>query len=103
MKASELVDTWVTRWSKRVGLVLVGWMLANVYHGTQNLEKQAAKLPVVQQQAAVVQKEAACEHNRANKTASIAGQAILSANVDNVPMPQFKDLPTDNCPHPASK
>lgn len=95
-KVSEQVDSGVTRWSKRLGLVLFGWMLANVYHGTQNLEVQAAKV-------AVTQTEAKCEHRRADKATNVAGQAILSANVDEVAPPKFKDLPVDNCQHDAAK
>lgn len=102
-KVSEQVDTWVTRWSKRGALIIVGWVLANVVYGTQTLETKAAKVDVVQKQDAVVQKEAACEHQLAKKATAVAGQAIVSANVDNVPTPQLKDIPVDNCPHLTPK
>lgn len=41
-----------------------------------------------------------CEDARATKASSVAGQAILSANIDAIQTPKFGDIPVDNCPHP---
>jgi hypothetical protein len=45
-----------------------------------------------------ISQELGCEHSRADKTAKVAKQAIVSAYSDNVPIPDAKAIPKD-CPH----
>ena len=72
---------------------VIGWMANASYYNIQHLWQQNSQLT-----AAVH-----CEDRRADKASKVAGQAILSANIDAVPTPHFKDLPLDNCPHPPTK
>ncbi len=103
-RASENLDSHVTLWSKRFGLVIFGWLLSSAYHDNLHLDQDAKTLQVVERaQIPALTAQAHCEHTRADKTAAVAGKAIIGANVDNAPIPQFRDIPTDNCPHPAGK
>jgi hypothetical protein len=45
-----------------------------------------------------ISQELGCEHVRADKTAKVAKQAIVSAYSDNVPIPDPKLIPKE-CPH----
>ena len=89
---SEKLDTGVTRWSKIIGLILVGWFASSAYHGTLEGAKAVKAVPVLQA-------EAGCEHLLARKATAVAKQAIVSANSDSVPTPAPNAVPTDKCPH----
>lgn len=90
-----------------LALVIMGFVsgygVGNGHTTTGAVEHISDQLGQTEHKAAVVETEAQCEHRRADKATAVAGNAILSANVDNVPTPKFKDLPTDNCPHIAAK
>lgn len=101
---SQRVDTAVTVWSKRMGLILLGWMAGSAYHGTSVLTQKAVTLQHVQAiDIPKLKAQAHCEDARADKSAAVAGQAILGATVEDAPVPKFRDIPEDNCPHPAGK
>lgn len=90
------VDCWVTIWSKRLGLVLLGWFLSSSYHGTLTASRAVKAVPVLQA-------EAGCEHWRADKSADVAKKAITAANDISAPVPSENAIPKD-CPHqPTSK
>lgn len=98
---SERVDAAVTRWSKIGGLILLGWMGGSSYHSTATLTQKAVRLETVQRVDIPKLKAAVkCEDRRADKSAAVAGQAILGATIDSAPVPKFKDIPNDNCQHP---
>jgi hypothetical protein len=101
---AERMDAHITVWSKRGGLILLGWFASSAYHGTMDLNQKARTLQHVQQvDIPKLKKAVHCEDARANKSAAVAGQAILGANIDSVPVPKFRDIPADNCPHVAIK
>ena len=78
---------------------LAGYAVGNGHTTSGAIDHISDQLGQTEHKAAIVQKDASCEHNRANKIASVAGQAILSNSVEAVPTPQFKDIPVDTCPH----
>lgn len=101
---SEKVDNAVTVWSKRLGLIILGWMAGSTYHGTATLTQKAATLQHVQTvEIPKLAAQAHCEDARADKATTVAGTAILSASVDNIATPKFRDLPADNCVHAVKK
>lgn len=87
------VDSAITIWSKRFGLILLGWFLSSGYHGTLYASKAVKAVPVLEAAAG-------CEHYRAGKATATAKQAIVAANSDSIPIPSTSALPKDNCPHP---
>lgn len=90
------------KWTKRLSLVLAGWIACSAYYGTLHLKKSEAKLQTVQAvDIPKLKKAINCEDARADKASSIAKQAIASQYVDSVPIPDAKAIPKD-CPHPAS-
>lgn len=99
---AEHMDARITLWSKRGALVLLGWFASSAYHGTMELNQKARTLQH-REQVDIPKLKAArdCEDRRANKSAAVAGQAILGASIDSAPVPQFQDIPNDNCPHVA--
>lgn len=88
------VDSAITIWSKRFGLVLLGWFLSSAYHGTLYASKAIRAVPALEAAAG-------CEHYRAGKATETARQAIVAANSESIPVPSASALPKDNCPHPA--
>lgn len=101
---ADKVDDQITVWSKRFALVLIGWFAHSASIGSLTLHQHEKQLVQIQKVELPKLKAAVhCEDKRADKAAAVAGQAILSANVEAVPTPKFSDLPTDNCPHPAGK
>lgn len=89
---AEQVDGRITVWSKRIGLILLGWFASSAYHGTLTAKKAEIALPAIQA-------EAGCERWRAGKAISVAKQAIKGANSDTAPIPDIKAIPKD-CAHP---
>lgn len=88
----DLVDHGITKWSKVVGLVLLGWFASSAYHGTLVGEKAKRAVPVLQA-------EAGCEHWRADVAKDVAKKAITAANEFTGDAPSVKAIPRD-CPHP---
>lgn len=88
---AEKIDCWTTVWSKRAGLVLLGWFLSSAVHGTLSADRAVKAVPVLEAAAG-------CEHHRGDKAVAVAKQAITSANSDVVPTPPTQAIPTDNCP-----
>lgn len=98
------VEDFVTIWSKRAGLVLLGWFLSSAYHGTMDLDRKAAVLEHVQKVDIPKLKTALhCEDSRGDKASAVARKAILGATVDTAPIPSSQEIPADNCPHPVGK
>lgn len=101
---AEMVDNQISVWSKRIGLVLLGWFASSAYHGTLSLNQKAETLQHVQAVDIPKLKTAVhCESARADTTAKVAKTAIVSANSGTVPVPPPSAVPVDNCPHPAGK
>ena len=67
------------------------------------LNQRRAPCSTSRQWKSEAEKAVHCEDARANKSAAVAGQAILGANIDSVPVPKFRDIPSDDCPHVAIK
>lgn len=102
--SARTVDDAITVWSKRIGLILLGWFGSSTYHGTLNLHREEHVLQHVQAVDIPKLKAAVkCEDRRADKASSVAGSAILAANIEGREAPKFKDIPSDNCQHPAGK
>lgn len=79
----EKVDVGATVWSKRLGLILLGWFASSAYHGTLEAAKVEKALPAIQA-------EAGCEHWRASVAAKLAlGTQMVSPS----------QIPKD-CAHP---
>lgn len=89
---AERIDHAITVWSKRVGLVLLGWFASSAYHGTLEAGRAVRAVPVLQAQVN-------CEDRRADKAAQVAKQAIAGAYNADLPLPSPKAIPRD-CPHP---
>lgn len=101
---AEHVDTAVTVWSKRLALILLGWMAGSAYHGTSVLTQKAVKLETVQRVEIPKLKAAVrCEDARGDKATVVAKQAIKGAVLENERIPDAKELPADNCAHPTGK
>lgn len=101
---SDKVESSVTVWSKRLALVLLGWFGSSGYHGIFNLHQEEKVLQHVQAVDLPKLKAAVkCEDRRADKASSVAGSAILAANIEGREAPKFNDIPSDNCQHPAGK
>jgi hypothetical protein len=96
------VESFFTVWSKRAGLVLLGWFLSSAYHNNFELDRKAAVLEHVQKvDIPKLKAERHCEEVRGDRAAAVAGQAILSNTFDAVRTPSTKEIPPDNCPHLA--
>lgn len=54
----------------------------------------------ISQQLGDAKKWARCEDRLAVKTAAVANKAIVGAWSATAPIPEFRDIPRDNCPHP---
>ena len=52
----------------------------------------------ISQQLGDAKKKATCEHHVAEKAKAVALQGIAAANIAEVPAPDPKSLPVDNCP-----
>jgi hypothetical protein len=113
MKPDE-VDSGVSKLSKAVALILIGWFASSAYHQTlvkdqkaQVLERvQKVDLPKLKAQAAQVpllKAKVGCEHWRAKVTEDVAKQAIVSANSDKVPTPDSSAIPADRCDSATGK
>lgn len=101
---SEKVNTAVTVWSKRFGLIFLGWMGGSSYHSTADLTQKAATLQHVQAVDIPKLKSAVhCEDHRADKATAVAKQAIKGAVLEQERIPDARELPADNCQHPAGK
>lgn len=101
---AEHVDHKITLFSKVGAVFLAGWFASSAYHGTMALNQKARTLQHVEAvEIPKLKKAVHCEDARANKSAAVAGQAILGANIDSVPVPKFRDIPSDDCPHVAIK
>lgn len=101
---SDKVESSFTIWSKRIGLILLGWIGASSYHGVFSLHQEEKVLQHVQAVDLPKLKAAVkCEDRRADKASSVAGSAILAANIEGREAPKFKDIPSDTCQHPAGK
>lgn len=101
---SERINTGVTLWSKRLGLIFLGWMGGSSYHSTATLTQKATTLQHVQAVDIPKLKAAVkCEDRRADKASDVAGKALIAANVEGQPVPKFRDIPEDNCQHPVPK
>lgn len=95
---AEKVDSAITIWSKRLGLILLGWFASSAYHGTLQLSQKAHTLDVVEQrQIPALKAKVGCEHWRANVATTVAKQAIAGANSDIAPIPDPKTIPADRC------
>lgn len=104
----EKIDNQISVWSKRFGLILLGWFASSAYHGVYTLDQKAATLQHVQQvdlpklkaqaaQVPALKAKVGCEHWRAGVIENVAKQGIASANSDAVPVPSAKAIPPDNC------
>lgn len=102
--SSDVIDEHFTVWSKRIGLILLGWFGSSLYHGTMDLDRKAAVLEKVQRVDIPKLKAAVhCEDTRADKATAVAHKAIRGALVDAAPIPSTSEIPADNCPHPPVK
>lgn len=102
--SAERINNGITLWSKRGALVLLGWVGGSAYHSTATLTQKAEKLATVQAVEIPRLKAAVrCEDKRADRATDVAGKALIAANVEGQPVPKFRDIPEDNCPHPAGK
>lgn len=82
-------------WEKRADAIsalgaafVVGWISCSGYYSITHLWQKQNQLVA----------QVGCEDARADKTARIAKQAIVSAQSDNVPIPSPSAIPKD-CPH----
>lgn len=90
----ERIDNGITVWSKRIGLILIGWFAADAYHGTLGLYQKAAQLKVEQTQ--VIPKLASVAGCQA-KRAQIATNEAVKANAEGADV-DIAAIP--NCPAP---
>lgn len=97
------IDNGISIWSKRIALVLIGWFGSSAYHGTLLLHQEEKTLQHVRAVDIPKLKAAAnCEALRGDRAAVLAGEAIVAATVDGTRVPSPKEIPRDNCPHPAA-
>ena len=101
---AERIDIEITKWSKILALILFGWFSSSAYHGVFGLTQKAKTLQTVQMVIIPKLKAANhCESARGDKAAMVAKKAIIGAVSDTAPIPDPKEIPVDNCQHPAVK
>lgn len=85
----------------RLFFVLLGWCGAQATYHVQDLLQNDKQLHVEETKVIPqLKNKAGCEHWRANKAATVAQRAIVGANSDTAPIPDAKEIPTDNCDPP---